>query len=129
MHMHVTIRRTRIVPERVAFSANLVSPGVRRCNAEYVPGRRTSMTHRPVIVGLLLCCILCTVCGQVSVKSLTSQVQNGHLTIVATLSRWQGNFTYQLTVPAGLLRAQCCLILPRGMLQLIMCLSGTIVPF
>ena len=54
-----------------------------------------------IFFALLFCCAWCTATGQVSVKSVKSQVQNGQLIAVVTLSRWQGGFTYQLTIPAG----------------------------
>ena len=53
------------------------------------------------LFALLCCSAVWSVSGQVSICGVTSQVKDSHLNIVVTLSRWQGNFSYQLTVPAG----------------------------
>ena len=59
------------------------------------------------LLAALICCAASSVAAQVSVHSVTSQVQNSRLVVVVTLSRWQGNFSYQLTVPAGEVSALC----------------------
>ncbi len=61
----------------------------------------SSTKTRCWLPALLICCAVWSVAAQVSVRSVVSQVQNSRLAVVVTLGRWQGNFSYQLTVPAG----------------------------